>query len=377
MFLESIWISAFTKWLLTFGGKAARIVLIICTLYMSAELYPGVTLPASLNIAVFIVLNFALDMGGLGLAQIAKTARNQGNTEGAEQGELLAKWLIGIMIAGLVTVSLEHAADMLNLKGDLKNYVAVFWIFVEIALSIARVICAVNYGHVVHALERSVEDAKAQEHDHQEELQNQIAQLQRTLQSERRQATDVQAQLQKDLQSARADFTFQIEALKQSQNMTLQTAENQSSVVNDLQNQLREALQQVRLQTAKLDEKQRTVDLQNEKLQTATTDLQSAKLQIANLQNHLQEAKLQTAKMPAVQTAKPPASKITSLDQARAKHEAAGSSRAKVSDEEILAFRAANPNMTASDVANHFGISVSKVNHARPQNLQKAEGAGD
>jgi predicted GIY-YIG superfamily endonuclease len=58
-------------------------------------------------------------------------------------------------------------------------------------------------------------------------------------------------------------------------------------------------------------------------------------------------------------------------------YKAAGSSRAKVSDAEIIAFRAANPNMTASDVANHFGISVSKVNHARPQNLQKAEGAGD
>jgi hypothetical protein len=157
-FVESNWISTSTKWLLTFGGKAARIVLIICTLYMSAELYPGVSLPPGLNLAVFIILSFALDMGGLGLAQIAKTVRDQGNGEGAKQGEKLSKWLIGIMIAGLVTVSLEHAVDLISFLAPYKDGIAVFWIVVEIALSIARVICAVNYGHVIHALEQSVED---------------------------------------------------------------------------------------------------------------------------------------------------------------------------------------------------------------------------
>jgi hypothetical protein len=157
-FVESTWISTSTKWLLTFGGKAARIVLIICTLYMSAQLYPGVTLPPGLNLAVFIILSFALDMGGLGLAQIAKTARQHGNVDGATQGEKLSTWLIGIMIAGLVTVSLEHAVDMIPFTKDVKNYIAAFWIVIEIALSIARVICAVNYGHVVHALEHSIEE---------------------------------------------------------------------------------------------------------------------------------------------------------------------------------------------------------------------------
>ena len=176
-FIESNWISVSTKWLLTLGGKAARLVLIICTLYMSAQLYPGVVLPPGLNLAVFIVLSFALDMGGLGLAQIAKTAREQGNIEGAEQGEKLSTWLIGIMIAGLVTVSLEHAADMIPLTQQWKNIIAVFWIVVEIALSIARVICAVNYGRVIHALERSVEQSHSRAHEEQETQRAELTRL--------------------------------------------------------------------------------------------------------------------------------------------------------------------------------------------------------
>jgi hypothetical protein len=148
--------------------------------------------------------------------------------------------------------------------------------------------------------------------------------------------------------------------------MTLQTAESQNSVVNDLQNQLHEALQNCNLQTAKLDQKQRDWELQNEKLQTAITDLQTAKMQIADLQNHLQEAKLQTAKIPALSTAKVSVNNVTSIDQVRAKHEAAGTSKAKVSDEEILAFRAENPGMKVADVAAHFGISERKVYLAKP-----------
>jgi len=200
-----------------------------------------------------------------------------------------------------------------------------------------------------------------QEQNNLEELQAEITQLQRTLQSERRQAADVQSQLQANLQSARSDFAFQIGTLKQSQNMTLQTAENQSGVVSDLQNQLREALQQVRFTTANLDQKQRTLDLQTEKLQTAAADLQTAKVQVVDLQNRLQEAKLQTAKMPAVPSAKSSAGNVTSIDQVRAKHEAAGSGRAKLSHAEILAFKTAHPEMKNADVAAQLGISERKV----------------
>jgi len=123
---------------------------------MSAELYPGVTLPAWLNLAIFITLSFALDMGGLGLAQIAKTARAQDNVQGAIVGEKLSRWLIGIMIAGLVTVSLEHAVSTIPFDKGVLVWINGFWMLVEITLSVIRCILAVQYGHAVHALEQSV-----------------------------------------------------------------------------------------------------------------------------------------------------------------------------------------------------------------------------
>jgi hypothetical protein len=160
-FTESNWVSVGTKWFLTFGGKIARIVLIATTLYMSAEMYPGVHLPSALNLAAFIVLSFALDMGGLGLAQIAKKARESGNIEGADAGENLSKWLINIMIAGLVVVSLENAATTITFLKPYQDGLSVLWLVIDISLTIARVVCAVKYGHVLNDLERSIEGSQA------------------------------------------------------------------------------------------------------------------------------------------------------------------------------------------------------------------------
>lgn len=156
-FIESNWVSVSTKWFLTLSGKLARIVLIIATLYMSAELYPGVKFPDALNLAVFVIMSFALDMGGLGLAQIAKTARDTGNIVGAERGEKLSKWLIGIMIAGLVTVSVEHIASTIEALKVYQNYLDAGQLLVDAGLTIARAVCAVQYGHVLHDLEQTIE----------------------------------------------------------------------------------------------------------------------------------------------------------------------------------------------------------------------------
>jgi hypothetical protein len=169
---------------------------------MSAELYPGVSFPAGLNLAVFIILSFALDMGGLGLAQIARTAREQGNEEGAKQGEMLAQWLIGIMIAGLVTVSLEQAARIVLLfVPSWKNGIAIAQIAVEIILSVARVICAVNYGHVVYALQKdygastlTMKDAR-ELHEQVEAAQQQASSLRQELSSTKLRLSSEQQQV--------------------------------------------------------------------------------------------------------------------------------------------------------------------------------------
>jgi hypothetical protein len=267
-FVESNWISISTKWLLTFGGKAARLTLIICTLYMSAELYPGVKLPPGLNLAVFILLSAALDMGGLGLSQIAKTARAQGNIDGAERGERLSKWLIGIMIAGMVTISLENAANMVKIAADIKNYVQIFWTLVEIVLSIARMVCAVNYGHVVHALEHGVERNQVQVQAEREARQAEIERIQRDLQEAQRTASETQSRLQRDLREAREGqetAIAQLSCLQESLNQSLQNGTSMQASMTEMELAMQAKLQAT-MQAARV-QMQAEMKAQQEKLQ--------------------------------------------------------------------------------------------------------------
>lgn len=203
--IESLWVSGVTKWVLTFGGKVARLALIICTLYMSAELYPGLSLPPALNVAVFILLNAALDFGGLGLAQIAKKARAAGKTEEAQAGEKLANALITVMIVGLAAVTLENAGNLIKWSPDFKTYIAVFWAVVGVGLSIYRVILAVRYGHVLHALEIALEEQKEQEHTELENLQSEVARLHADLRTEKQASDEAQSRLQSALDAAKKE----------------------------------------------------------------------------------------------------------------------------------------------------------------------------
>ncbi len=152
-FVRSNYVTWFTDWLLGLGGKSAHVILIFTMLYMSAELYPGVSLPPGLNITVFLVQMFALDMGGMGLASLARQARADGNTEGADKAQKLSRWLIRIMIASLVTVCLEQAISNIPGIGAAQGYIDAIKLLVEVALVVARAICAVLYGVTIHSLE--------------------------------------------------------------------------------------------------------------------------------------------------------------------------------------------------------------------------------
>lgn len=159
---ESNYWTWFTNWLLAFGGKAAWPVLIITTLYMGAELYPGVNLPAGLNFSVFLAQLFALDMGGMGLVNMARQAEKNGNADGAKDAEGLGRFLVGIVIVSLITAGTKQflagipALTTSHTKGMddsvMTTYVNPAIMIVEFILVIARVICAVLYGKVMHAL---------------------------------------------------------------------------------------------------------------------------------------------------------------------------------------------------------------------------------
>ena len=140
--VRSNYVTAITDWFMGFAGKWTELVLYATVLYSSAQLYPGVHLPVGISLAVFLVQMGALDIGGLSLAKLARQAREDGNMDGAKQAEPLSKWLIGIMLTGVVTVGVEH---VVSLPGPVQTGV-------EIVLVVARSICSVLYGRVVHML---------------------------------------------------------------------------------------------------------------------------------------------------------------------------------------------------------------------------------
>lgn len=152
-FRHSTYVTAITDWFLGFFGKAAHLVLILTTLYTGTELLPGVSLPGPLNNAVFVLQMLVLDVGGMGLAKLAMQANDRGNEDGAKRAEDLSKWLIRIVIASLVTVAGEQAVRAIPKLNDISTIVDGVNIAVGGILTIARAVCAVNYGRVIHSLQ--------------------------------------------------------------------------------------------------------------------------------------------------------------------------------------------------------------------------------
>ncbi len=151
-FLQSNYITWFTDWFLGLFGKAAHVILILTTLYTGAELIPGMNLPAALNNTVFLVQMLTLDIGGIGLGKLAMQAK-ESNPEGAAKAEGLSKWLIRIVIASLVTVAVEGTIKSIpGLGGNIVQVIEAINLVVGGVLTIARAICAVKYGPVIHAL---------------------------------------------------------------------------------------------------------------------------------------------------------------------------------------------------------------------------------
>lgn len=192
--VRSNYVTAITDWFLSFAGKWTELILYVTVLYSSAQLYPGVHLPVGLSLAVFLIQMGALDIGGLSLAKLARQAREDGNGDSARQAETLSKWLIGIMLTGVVTVGVEHVVPLPEQAQ----------IGVEIVLVVARSICSVLYGRVVHMLKGEVRQVqRIPAVDVMQHLQAFAEQLQ----SIERHFTDVhQQQLAETIQNIETDF---------------------------------------------------------------------------------------------------------------------------------------------------------------------------
>lgn len=139
-FKTSSWVTVGEEWLMGFVGRAVNVVLMVTILYSCAEIY--VSLPASINLAMFLVQMAALDVGGYGLTTLARVARREGDTDGADKAEWLGRGLVVVMIVSVVIAGLEQKVAI---PDEVK-------VGVDLALIVIRSVCSVLYGRVVHAL---------------------------------------------------------------------------------------------------------------------------------------------------------------------------------------------------------------------------------
>lgn len=139
---RSSWVTSATDWFMSFAGKSVEIILYATVLYSCAQLYPGVHLPESLSLTIFLVQMGALDIGGLSLGKLAKQAHEDGNKHGAKHARRLSIGLIAIMLVGVATVGIER---VIPLPSQVQ-------IGVQLVLVIARSVGSVLYGRVVHDL---------------------------------------------------------------------------------------------------------------------------------------------------------------------------------------------------------------------------------
>lgn len=139
-FFRSTYITWFEEWLMGFLGRLVNIILIVTILYSCAEIY--VSLPAGVNLTMFLIQMAALDIGGYGLTTLARAARRDGDTDGANKADWLGRGLFGVMIISVVIAGLEQKV---TIPDAVKTGI-------DLTLIVIRSASSVLYGRVVHAL---------------------------------------------------------------------------------------------------------------------------------------------------------------------------------------------------------------------------------
>lgn len=139
-FRQSNYITDFWNWFMTLMSKAAEMVLFGTVLYSGYQLLPGVPhVPATIDAAIFVIQQGALDIGGMGLLKLAKRAGLPRESFPVRLGMSL----VVLMILNVVLASIKHTLPLLP-DG--------VFVTIETLLLIARAVVAVLFGHAIHAL---------------------------------------------------------------------------------------------------------------------------------------------------------------------------------------------------------------------------------
>jgi len=163
-FKQSNYITDFWNWFMTLMSKAAEMVLFGTVLYSGYQLLPGVPhVPATIDAAVFVIQQGALDIGGMGLLKLAKRAGLPRDAFPMRLGVAL----VVLMILNVALASIKHTLPMIP-DG--------VFVGIETVLLIARAIVAVLFGHAIHALREEYGESTITIKD-ANELQQRIAEL--------------------------------------------------------------------------------------------------------------------------------------------------------------------------------------------------------
>src|ERR1700730_10000276 len=139
-FKQSNYITDFWNWFMTLMSKAAEMVLFCTVLYSGYQLLPVVPhVPATIDAAVFVIQQGALDIGGMGLLKLAKRAGLPRESFPVRLGASL----VALVMLNVVLASVKHTLPMIP-EG--------VFVGIETLLLIARAIVAVLFGHAIHAL---------------------------------------------------------------------------------------------------------------------------------------------------------------------------------------------------------------------------------
>lgn len=247
---ESTWITISWEWLQKLLGRAVDPVLWVTMIYAGYQLIPNTPQPPDfLNTIMFVSQFIALDLGGLGLNQLAKE-QGQGPKSYARR---VAYILIGITLVTITYSGIHHAFPQIP---DGVNT------GIEVTLVIARSIMTVLYGPAI----KSLQHQKKQSNDRLEELENEAPALRTEVSNLREKLSSGQQEvstLRKALDSEMREASMLRDELDR---VTGHLAELQSQLesgqgdVFNLRRELNASLVEVDALNTRLEGKQREVD---------------------------------------------------------------------------------------------------------------------
>jgi hypothetical protein len=154
------------------------------------------------------------------------------------------------MIAGLVTVCIEQAVSHIPGITTIQPFIEAAKIVIEVVLVVARAVCAVLYGTVIHSLRDEMPQvvSQGQPQVQQDALERLSANFNQQLQDLHTKLTEMSAQPSQEIMrfaAQMASLTSQIEQLKVQQNGNSEPVQVDISLFDELRTQMQEKMQQL------------------------------------------------------------------------------------------------------------------------------------